>query len=222
MLAITTICAALFALSGEANALEISPEAKHEVSFAYGSIGIDDPNWPVFAWGSKMGSAGVRVGVGFDKNLTALVGWHHSVLGGEVEFGRANQRGFEMALTTDQVFLGPKYAIPVTEWFAPYGTAQATVMRTRFRMDDDIDSDDNTNQYVNAAMAPGAVAAIGIEVVPMGYKNMPFRFATDLELGYAAVLPLQFEQSRHAGDPVELGDLDFGGFYLHWGAGVRF
>lgn len=192
--------------------------ANHELNLELGRLGTQGEAFEVLSHYGTMGSVGARGGYALGERLTLVADYQHSQLGGSIdsydeedgEYMADGLIGF--ALRAQQIGVGVKYDVELWPWLHPYGTAQALGVVGVLRMDDDTEDDDNVNELRRVGVAPGGVAALGLDLIALR-ADRPVRPATYLEAGYAYVAPMKL------GDA---GDLDFRGFYLRWGLGARF
>jgi hypothetical protein len=232
-----------FATLGLAALLTTTADAKpkgHEVSLELGSFGAYDPNFDLFSESDAVGTYGARVGYGITKSLTILGSWHHGSDGVSVDYnGYSDEEDsfeddiydeelFRTAFISDQFMLGPKLAWRIRPWIAPYATLQGVGILGRARIDDDFDHDDNPNQIRYTGFAPGGYVAGGVDIKPLKIGKDGLRLATHLELGYGITSDMTFKQEGGtdaelgSGAVAEVGTVNFRGFTMRWGVGVRF
>ncbi|MEL6349394.1 MAG: outer membrane beta-barrel protein [Myxococcota bacterium] len=207
-----------------ANAAE---NGQHEVSIEMGSIGAYDTRWDAFSSREQMNTLGARGGLALTPRWSMLLDAQLGLNGSNVDIDAEDEGtgefvyqadAFSLDLGTLQVGLGPKFTVPLKPWLRTYGTVQAMGMLGRMRMDDDPD-EDGRRRYWSAT--PGGAAAVGGELV-VGDASQGIVPAMHLELGYAYMASMQFSDRSIDGEPAPIGALDFRGFYLRWGLGVRF
>lgn len=195
--------------------------ANHEVNLELGRLGTHGEDFAVLDQYGTMPSLGLRGGYALTDRVTLVADWQRSRIGGTLEAYNYDDEGDDyeseyaelgLALGVNQMGLGAKYDLEVFPWLHPYGTAQFLGALGVLRLDDETDDDDNENQLTRTGFAPGGVAALGIDLIPLR-ADRAVRPATHLEMGYAYLAPMKL------GDT---GDLDFRGFYLRWGVGARF
>lgn len=197
--------------------------ADHELSLELGSFGTADERFDLFRDSSTIGTMGGRVGVAVHDNVSVLVGYHRGAWGSKVEVDDGDDYPyFQAAYKGNQVLVGPKADIRVTDWFRPYGTVQGALFFGRVFLDDDPDHDDNINQIVATGFSPGGVAALGFDLVPFRPRKQ-LRFGSHLEMGYGLTAASGFKATPPGGgEKIEIARFGFGGFYLRWGVGAYF
>lgn len=209
----------MFAIALLSLALSPAHAASNELNFELGSFGAHDPNWELFSSDERVSTWGFRGGLAVNGFTTVLLGWQHSADGGtngdaysydDAEAGTSYTWG--LAMTTNQIAAGPKFDLEVFPWLRPYATVQAIAWLSTVRMDDDTSDEENINEIARTGIAPGGIAALGVDLIPMR-ADRKVRPATYLEAGYGLAAPVK------VGD---LGKIQFDGFYLHWGVGARF
>lgn len=188
-----------------------------ELSFSWGRLGAPDDNWELLSYDEQLRSVGVRAGYGLNDHLSVVAGWQWAMDGGafysQSDYDEDYEsESFNLALTTNRFSVGPKARVEVFPWFVPYATVQASLLVGSLRLDDDLESDDNLNQIRSNALAPGAVGALGLELIARRSDRM-IRPALGFEAGYGWMASLNL-------DPV--GDMAFRGFYGSWTLGARF
>lgn len=184
-----------------------------ELSFSWGSLGAPDEGWALFSDRDRLDSVGLRGGYGITPALSAVAGWQYAFDGGDLWTWDGEDDGAAaVALTTHRFTLGPKARYELLPWLVPYATVQGALIWGRARLDDDLSDDENLNQLRAGGVAPGALGALGLDLVAFS-TDRPVRPAFGVELGYGWVAPLAL-------DP--LGELEFRGFYANWSLGARF
>lgn len=192
--------------------------ASDELNFELGQFGAQDASWDMFSDRTHVGSWGFRGGKSLGNFTTIVLSWQHSMDGGAVgedydyDEDSVSFSPWYLALTTNQLAVGPKFDLEVFPWLHPYGTVQAMGWLGTVRMDEDIEDDENPNEIAKTGFAPGGIAALGLDLIPLR-ADRKVRPATYVEAGYGYALPMK------VGD---LGEVQFSGFYLHWGVGARF
>lgn len=186
--------------------------AGNEVSVSLSTLSTPYDHWDYLSGRDGLRGWGLRGGYGLGDHTTIVLGWQHGADGGDLYAGSDEEQDLRMALYTNRFSLGPKLDIQPLTWLHPYATAQATVLWGALKMDDDLQDDENPNQIRENGLAPGGLAALGLDFIP-ARVDRTVRPAMSLELGYALTVPLEL------GD---LGEIPFRGFYVDWGVGVRF
>lgn len=213
---LTALTAAILAASAPAAA------ADHQVDLDLGvqGAGYDNEDWDLFSDSDALSTYGARVGVALGEHLSVLVGYQRGVTGAEIyqdsywEDDGVDAPGdeFVAAYYSHTLALGPKLSARASRVLSPYGTLLLTGQYATVRLDADPVIDDDATQLTATGMAPGAVAAAGLDVA-LPFKQRAWTPATFAELGYGHTLALDFDS---------LGELSFSGVYLRWGVGVRF
>ena len=199
--------------------------ARNELSLEVGGLSSNDQNYNLFSETGGISTWGVRGGVGLSRHLAIVASYHHGATGNGLE-GEEDASGDytegSMQFRTNQLAVGPKFEAAVAPWLRPYVTVQAMAFQGRILLDDNNDVDDNENQLSYSTVAPAGVVALGLDLIPFG-ATKTVGFGSHLEMGFGHTRPLQFEdKERAASEPVSLGELQFSGFYINWGAGIRF
>jgi len=220
----TAMIAALATMSG-------ARAENNELDLELGAIHTSDTDWEMFSDAGSVSTWGIRAGYGLSEHLSVVASWHHSADGAEIYFDNTESYdgdpAFHTAFMSDQFAVGPKFNYAVNGWLAPYGTAQLMAWRGKIRLDSDVKEEGNLGEQKFAALAPGAVAALGVEWMPFRLGE-EVKAATHLELGYAYMLPMKFhdadgtERVDNTDKPAFVGEMDFQGFYMRWGVGLRF
>jgi hypothetical protein len=198
--------------------------ARNELSVELGGLGTRDANYGLFSDTDRIGTWGVRGGVGLSRHLAVVASFHHGATGNRLDGYETDGDYVEgaMQFRNNQLALGPKFELAVAPWLRPYGTVQAVAFQGRILLDDDADQDDDLNELSYRDVAPAGVVALGLDLVPYGAKKA-VGVGSHLELGYGHAAPLRFaDEERAQGEPVSLGELQFSGFYVRWGVGLRF
>lgn len=203
--------------------------ADNELDFELGSLSAPDTDWEMFSSGSAVGTWGIRGGYGLAEHLSVVAGWHHSADGAQIwlDGESSDVADFHTAFLSDQFTVGPKFDYAVTSHLSPYATVQAMLYRGKIRLDTDIEHEGNPNELKFSALAPGAYGALGVEWLPIRLGDRA-RVGTHLELGYAWVLPMKFkddngtQRDENSDKPAFVGQMDFHGFAMRWGVGLRF
>lgn len=203
------------ALAGSADGID------HEFSLESSGIYTSDPTFDAFGYSSMLSASGVRLGYGLTENVTIVGGWSLGRYRSNVEVSTEESfHDFNMDLSAHQLRLGPKVDLQVLHWLRPYATVQGIGMLGRLSIDEHPDDDDSV-VFTYSDTAFGGFAAAGLDVVP-GSSSHRIHPAGYLEMGYGKVLALQFEDTDAGNAAVEIGDLDFQGFTINIGLGVRF
>ena len=105
-------------------------------------------------------------------------------------------------------------------WLRPYATVQALGVLGTLRLDDD-PSDEDVGLRRYRSLTPGGVAALGLDLVG-GRPRAAVHPAFNLELGYGLTANMRFSDRDAGPEPIDLGTLGMGGFYMRWGVGVHF
>jgi hypothetical protein len=199
--------------------------ARNELSLEVGGLNSSDPNFELFSEEGGISTWGVRGGVGLTRHVAIVASFHHGAVGTAFEsYEDASDEYDEgsMQFRTNQLAVGPKFEAAVAPWLRPYATVQAMGFQGRILLDDNSEVDDNENQLSYRAIAPAGIVALGLDLIPFG-ATKSVGVGSHLEMGYGHTRPLQFEDSeRAAAEPVSLGELQFSGFYINWGVGIRF
>lgn len=203
------------ALAGSADGID------HEVSYEISGLNTSDPTFEVFSDSDLLSAPGIRLGYGISENLTVVGGWNLGRYRSEFEVDAdSGYTVFDVNLTTHQLRLGAKADLQVLHWLRPYVTLQGIGMLGRLSIDEyPGDDDDEIIRYGDTAF--GGLAAAGIDLVP-GDSSNRLHVGGYLEMGYGRVLPMQFEDTDSGNAAIEIGDLDFQGFAINAGVGVRF
>ena len=183
-----------------------------EVSLERSQLSNMGSAWNLFADEDGLMTSGIGVAQDLDKNLSVVASYHFGQAGSEnsVPEDPGSAEGFVAAFTAHQFTAGVRGDLGGTAFVQPFVTAKATALLGVVRLDDDLDSDENLTQTQASGIAPGAVLAGGISgLIPVG----PVQVRLDTELGYARSLSMGIE---------DIGSLQFSGFHMRWGAGVRF
>ncbi|NOY26664.1 MAG: outer membrane beta-barrel protein [Oligoflexia bacterium] len=197
--------------------------ADNELSLELGSFGTSDSRFDMIQDSAAIGTVGGRIGLALLDNLSVVAGYHRGTWGSQVDVNEVTQNtDFQIAYQGNQVLLGPKADVRVTDWFSPYVTLQGGVFFGRVLLDEDAVHDDNVNQIAANGWAPGGVAALGFDLVPVRQRKR-LRFGTHLEMGTGLVAASSFSATPPGGgDKVEIARFGFGGFYMRWGIGAYF
>lgn len=197
--------------------------ADNELSLELGSFGTSDSRFDMIRDSATIGTVGGRLGVAVLDNLSVVAGYHRGTWGSQVDVNDVTQdAGFQAAYQGNQILLGPKADVRLTDWFSPYVTLQGGLFFGRVLLDEDSVHDDNINQITASGLAPGGVAALGFDLVPIRQRKQ-LRFGTHLELGTGLVAASGFSATPPGGgDKVEIARFGFGGFYMRWGIGAYF
>ncbi len=198
----------------------------HEVSLELGGLHSPDPAWQgLLSWHPGIPSQGIRVGYGVQEHVTVVASYHHGAQGGEAwlydeENYEEENDDFGLAFYANMINAGPKLHYALRPWLVPYATAQVIVFHSILKIDDNVEDDDNTNQFRYKAVSPGGMITAGLELRPVRLLKGKMRIAHHLEGGYGYVRPLEYEVID--GKAPTVGDLDFRGFTIRFGTGVRF
>ncbi len=168
--------------------------------------------WNVFADEDGLMTSGIGFAQDLDKNLSVVASYHFGQAGSEnyMPEDPGNAEGFVAAFNAHQLTAGVRGDLGGTGFVQPFVSAKATALLGVVRLDDDLDSDENLTQSQAMGIAPGGVLAAGISgLIPVG----PGHVRLDTELGYAHSLSMGIG---------EIGSLQFSGFHMRWGAGIRF
>jgi hypothetical protein len=192
--------------------MALAEAGPREVSLERNQLANTGAAWNVFSDQDGMMTSGIGVAQDLDKNLSVVASYHFGQAGSQnlVPDDPGSAEGFVAAFNAHQFIAGVRGDMGGTGFVQPFVSAKATALLGVARLDDDLDSDENLTQTQASGIAPGAVLAGGISgLIPVG----PVQVRLDTELGYAYSLPMGIG---------ELGSLQFSGFHMRWGAGVRF
>lgn len=195
--------------------------ARHEASLELGTLGSRDPNADLFSYSDLLQSGGGRLGYAVADQWTVVADYQFGRHGDRLE-ADSGDGGYSLSLmdlTLHQLTVGPKFSLELTPWLRPYATVQAMGVAGRLRLGEDPDEPEDRARFWS--MAPGGVAALGVDLSP-GKKRQAVRFGSHLEMGYGYATALSFSDRDAGNDAAEIGDMRLGGFYLRWGVGVRF
>lgn len=225
---------ALLALSTAASAAD----KDRTVSGVIGSYAANDPAFELVSPMDALGVFGLRVEYGLTDRFTlaatgtrkrVATAWYDSHVEGSPSIGSGesfDDPTLMAGFLGQQVTIGPKVMLfkQPDRLVNGYFTAQGLAYFGTLRLDDDFTREDNPNQYVYRGWAPGFVTALGAEAQVLPRRRV--RPTAFLEMGYSLTGQMAFsdENVRDQGrpEPVPLGDLQFRGFYLQSGIGVRF
>ncbi len=192
--------------------MALAEAGPREVSLERNQLTNTGAAWNVFSDADGLMTSGIAVAQDLDKNLSVVASYHFGQAGSEnyVPEDPGSAEGFVAAFTAKQITAGVRGDLGGTGFVQPFVSAKATVLYGMVRLDDDLDSNENLTQTQATGIAPGAVLAGGISgLIPVG----PVQIRLDTELGYAYSLSMGIG---------EIGSLQFSGFHMRWGAGVRF
>ncbi|MCB9741758.1 MAG: outer membrane beta-barrel protein [Alphaproteobacteria bacterium] len=193
----------------------------HELSAELGTLGAADAAWDTFDQRDRLGSFGVRGSYAFHPRLSATASFHRRARGAAHDFSSAEigasdipggSEGYVAAYTGNMYSLGLKADVEPSHYLRPYLSAEGLLLQGTARLDDDTEEDDNVNQILASGLAPGFAVAGGAEIY-LGLPEWPVWPALHLEMGYGRALPMDIEP---------LGDVQFKGFFLRSGVGIRF
>jgi len=213
---------ALAALTGIQTADAVSNELTLERSWQ----GAHDDDWALLSDNPRLGTWGVRGGMGLTERLGVVASYHRGARGSTIRMEDPDTyevlSEFNLALKAQQIGVGVKYDLDISPWIRPYGTVQGTAMFGRLLMDDDVGEDDNSNQLSYRGFGPGGFVGLGAEA----YGTQPgkrVRFVGSLEVGYSHTFPMTFTaDSDETASAVEVGKLGFNGLTVRLGTGIRF
>jgi hypothetical protein len=193
----------------------------NELSLEMGAIRSPDQTMDVLTGTDALSSLGLRLGYGISPNIGVVASWHHSRHSAYLSVNSdTSYFDIDMDLTTNQLAMGPKVGIQITHWLRPYITVQGMGMLGKLQIDEDPREDEDALlKYTDLNW--GGFAAAGLDLVP-GEQGQRVHPALYLEMGYAKVFSLQFEDSTAGNDAIEIGDLDLQGFTVNTGLGIRF
>lgn len=228
----TTILSLVTLLAAPASA------ASHELSVELGSLGTRDERFELFHERNLLGTFGLRGAVAVHPRVAIVGGWHYATAGNAVESESFyadedyeyyedyyEQGAFQAAYRGHHLLVGPKVDFPVDTWGFPYLTVQGGLFIGQVLLDEDRDDDENINQLKATAFAPGGVAAVGVDIVPLRLPSAQVGFGGHLEAGYAASLDTSYKGELPTGTGLteaELARFGLGGLYLRAGIGVYF
>jgi len=198
---------------------ETGDTVSNELSIEAGLIQSDDPNWDIFSDTGGLSTVGVRAGYGINSWLSVVGGWHHRTHDSEM-FSEFSDY-VELRLNADRFSVGAKANYELNSWIKPYATVQPMAVRGGLQIDEDGSDDYNINEYQFSDWSFGGLAALGVDVIPADPRNF-LNLSAHLEAGYGLLQPLSFENSDVGNTAVSIGDLDFNGFYVQGGVGIRF
>lgn len=185
--------------------------ADHEISAELGWVRCTDPSWDLFSDNDGVPTRGFRGGVAVHDRVTVLASWGRTTRGATVDV--ADVGSFRSAYLAHTFGVGAKLDAEVGPILRPYVAAQGLAVLGEVRLDEDPDDDDNVGQVRAGGLAPGLLAAGGVELLLPRDETTPFTAAWYLELGYGATASQRF------GD---LGGFAARGLAVRSGVGLRF
>lgn len=186
--------------------------AEHSLSVELGSMRNTDPAYDTFSTSDTMPSRGLRGQLAVHDRIGLFAGWHRVRRGASLSAG--NSTVGTAAFLADEFTLGARVDAPVGGLLAPYISASGLLMRGVTRFDDDPTDADSPGQVSAAGLAPGGIAAGGLQlhVLPDSWRP-PLGFGVHLEVGYALVARLPL---------ADLGGMRPGGLHVRTGVSVLF
>lgn len=189
--------------------------ASNFLALETGGQRTDDPAWNELSDSDSWRTLGVSGGYALLPYLDVTASFHRKALGSEHGFesgAPGADMGFVAAWSGNQYGLGVALEPDLTHWLRPYLGARGTLTQSTLRVDDDTDSEENPNQLLDRALAPGFTAAAGARLA-LGLPDWTIVPALHLEMGYGWTTEMDYG---------ELGDLNLRGFAIRGGVGVMF
>ena len=176
-----------------------------------------------------MVSWGVRAGFAVHNRLAIISSYHRSRRGNDVRTGDEEAFLLRAAYFSDQLSVGAKADLEVTEWLYPYATVQGIVYHATIKLDDDPEDRNNPGQLKASGWSGGGMGTVGVEFRIPTVKRVPFQLAAHLEGGYAliarhgynSIKTPSLSESPEWGDSESLGTMQPGGFIFRLGLGLR-
>ncbi len=186
--------------------------ADHALGVELGSLANRDAAYALFSETQDLSSRGVRVGVAVHERVAIVAGWHHAESGATLHQGE-EQLG-STAFFADELTLGAKADVALGQFLSPYALAAGLLLRGAAKFDDDPTDPASVGQISEAALAPGVLGAVGVELhlLPETW-SAPVGFGVHAEVGYAYVGAL---------DLADLGDMQPGGVLARAGVSLLF
>lgn len=183
--------------------------ADNELSFEGGFLEAQDDAWRVFSSSELVPAYGVRGALKVHDRIAIVATYNHARRGASL-YSPTDQLLGSSAYFGNEVGLGVKVDYSFWDWLQPYAHLDGLLHLGRARLDGQPSADNNTT-LVNQRGTTGGFRGMGGVEFQIPSKSLTAGLY--VEAGYTWLAPIQM------GD---FGDLDFGGFTLRSGVGVRF